>query len=152
MDELGAALDSNLRLHTKAPLLPHPRLMYLRLSLPLPVFGRIGCSGNRGIHNGGAGADLEPYLSPPTHLERADHMFLIYPRQKRYCNKAPRDRLCVLVSITSSGLAKPLNCLKKVIDVGLFKLAFCPHGFYKRFGHFPNRIFFLTFPDLLDPI
>lgn len=55
MDDFGFAVDANVRLHSKVPLVAFLGLVHLRVSRFLFVLGRIRCIDNAGIHNGAIG-------------------------------------------------------------------------------------------------
>ena len=71
MNQLGAAVHANMRLHAKVPLVPLLRLMHLRIPLLRPILRRTGGTDDGGIHNG-----------PSTDLHAMDRQIRANPRKQ----------------------------------------------------------------------
>jgi len=55
MNDLGLAVDANIHLHTKIPLIPFLGLMHLRIARLFPVYGGARSIDDAGIQNSAAG-------------------------------------------------------------------------------------------------
>ena len=65
VNNLGLAVDTDVRLHAEIPLIAFLRLMHLGVALPSPVLGRGRRGDDRRIHDG-ACANLQPVVRADT--------------------------------------------------------------------------------------